>query len=176
MMQPRRSILARLGHDIATWLFRLPFVQRRWARRYRALASDDIPWTPLNKPLAKCRVALVTTAGVHLISDLPFDMADPRGDPSYRILPSGVSPAELMITHDYYDHRDADRDINVVLPVKILRQLQTEGRIGGIAPRFYSLMGHIEEPHVQTLLRHSAPEIANRLREDAVDVALFMPA
>jgi hypothetical protein len=37
-------------------------------------------------------------------------------------------------------------------------------------------MGHIEEPHLQTLLHQSGPEIAERLLEDTVDVAIFTPA
>ncbi len=69
-------------------------------------------------------------------------MSDPDGDPSYRVIPATSSPADLVITHDYYDHRDADRDINVVFPIDVLRRLQAEHRIGKSAPCFYSLMGH----------------------------------
>jgi D-proline reductase (dithiol) PrdB len=121
-------------------------------------------------------VALVTTAGVHLASDRPFDMSDPRGDPSYRVVPADTPAADLTITHDYYDHRDADRDINVVFPIDGLRRLQGEHRIGAAAPRHYSLMGHIEEPHLGRLIHETAPELAGRLREEEVDAVLFTPA
>lgn len=163
-------------HRLSSRLFRHRAVQQWWAQRFRALRGDDVPWTPLARPLAACRVALVTTGGVHLRGDAPFDMRDARGDPSYRVIPGDVAAADLQITHDYYDHRDADRDINVVFPIEPLRRLQAAGHIAGAGPRFYSLMGHVEGPHLDTLLRRTAPELAARLSEDAVDVAIFTPA
>jgi L-ascorbate metabolism protein UlaG (beta-lactamase superfamily) len=35
-------------------------------------------------------------------------MADPHGDPSYRIIPVGTPRSRLTITHNYYDHSDAE--------------------------------------------------------------------
>jgi D-proline reductase (dithiol) PrdB len=81
-----------------------------------------------------------------------------------------------MITHDYYNHRDADRDINVVFPIDILRRLQTEHRVGPSSPSFYSLMGHIEGPHLHQLINKTAPELAARLNHEEVDIAIFTPA
>lgn len=161
---------------LAAWFYRLPVLQRWWAARFQAVRGKDIPWTPLASPLPQCRVALVTTGGVHLASDRPFDMSDPRGDPSYRVIPAASAPDVLTITHDYYDHRDADRDINVVFPIGTLQGVLAEGRIGSVAPRFYSLMGHIEGPHVRTLMRRTAPELASRLRADGADAVLLIPA
>ncbi len=172
----KRDSLSRLLGSLAKLAYRLPAIQRRWAKRFRAVESNDIPWTPLRKPLSQCRVALVTTGGVHLRSDQPFDMSDPNGDPSYRVIPAASSPAELMITHDYYDHRAADRDINVVFPIDVVRRMHAENRIGPPATHFYSLMGHIEGPHLSRLINQTAPELADRLRDDGVDVAIFTPA
>ena len=36
--------------------------------------KGDIPWTPLKKPLSQTSFALVTSAGMSVKSDLPFDM------------------------------------------------------------------------------------------------------
>ncbi|MDH4246439.1 MAG: glycine/betaine/sarcosine/D-proline family reductase selenoprotein B [Deltaproteobacteria bacterium] len=159
-----------------TLLFTLPSVQRRWARNYRAIQSEEIPWARLSKPLSRCRVALVTSGGVLLRSDPPFDMKDPDGDPSLRVIPSSAAPEDLHIIHDYYDHRDADRDVNVVLPMTALRALVTEGVIGEVGPRHYSLMGHIQGRHLNTLRERTAPEVAAMLVRDGVDLALFTPA
>lgn len=167
---------SRLNRQLGALVFRLPAVQRLWARRYRAIESNGVPWTPLRKPLHLCRVALVTSAGVHLNSDPPFDMSDPNGDPSYRVIPADSSQADLKITHDYYDHRAADRDINVVFPIEILRRLQAEHRIGPSAPSFYSLMGHIEGSHLHQLTTQTAPELAARLNSEEVNIAIFTPA
>ncbi len=77
------------------------------------------------------------TAQVHLKSQPSFDMNDPNGDPSYRAIPSHMSRDEFTITHEYYDHSAADRDIIVVFPLDRMQELLAEGRIGGIAPVVY---------------------------------------
>ena len=40
----------------------------------------------------------------------------------------------------------------------------------------YGFMGHIEPPHVQTLLARTAPEVAGRLKQQRVDCVLLTPA
>jgi D-proline reductase (dithiol) PrdB len=172
-----------LLRKLITALYRHPALQRRWARRYRPPETVDdgdgpqgVPWTPLAKPLERCRVALVTTGGVHLAGDPPFDMSDPAGDPTLRVIPSASEAAALRITHDYYDHRDADRDVNVVFPIDVVRRLATEAVIREASRSFFSLMGHITGPHLGTLLGQTAPELAGRLADEGVDVAIFTPA
>jgi D-proline reductase (dithiol) PrdB len=134
-----------------------------------------MPWTPMKKPLSESRVALVTTAGVHLGTQKPFDMKDPDGDPSFREISSGARREDLTITHDYYDHSDADKDINIVFPVDRLKELSASGLIGEVGPRFFGLMGHISGRHVKTLYDDTAREIARRLKEDLVDAVVLTP-
>jgi hypothetical protein len=61
---------------------------------------------------------LITTGGVHLKSQKPFDMKDPKGGSAFREIPAGALPENLIITHNYYDHGDADKDINIVIPIE----------------------------------------------------------
>ena len=82
-------------------MFKMDFVKESWQRKYQAVQNDEVPWTPLVKPIEESRIVLVTTGGVHLKSDTPFDMSDSNGDPSFRMIPSQAKPEELMITHDY---------------------------------------------------------------------------
>ena len=42
--------------------------------------------------------------GLHLNTDLPFDMGDPNGDPTFRTIPLESDPNKWQITHNYYDH------------------------------------------------------------------------
>jgi len=154
----------------------LPWLAERWARHHRFVETEGIPWAPLKKPLREAVIALVTTAGVHMKTQPPFDMEDPDGDPSYRVIPSGVNAGELVITHKYYDHSAADKDLNVVLPLHRLKELETEGMIGGIAPFVYSFMGHIDGPHVATLVEKTAPEVARRLKRDGAEAVFLTPA
>ncbi|MGE5188784.1 MAG: glycine/sarcosine/betaine reductase selenoprotein B family protein [Gemmatimonadota bacterium] len=167
------SVIVRLGARLFTWN---RAVMEFWARRAKVIAHADAPWTPLPREPRACTVALVTTAGVHRASDAPFDMGDRRGDPSFREIPSDVPGTGLVVTHDYYDHRDADRDVNVVFPVDRLRELAGSGEIGRVAPFHYSFMGHLTGPHLDTLRDATSPEVARRLRAAAVDLVLLSPA
>jgi D-proline reductase (dithiol) PrdB len=103
-------------------------------------------------------------------------MDDPDGDPSFRAIPSTSLRADLTITHKYYDHSAADRDINVVLPLDRARALAAEGRIGGLAPFVYGLMGHIDGRHLKTLVEVTAPEVARCLKHDRADAVVLTPA
>jgi D-proline reductase (dithiol) PrdB len=169
--------LGQLGNMVAIQLFkRVPWLAAQWARRHRFVEPVAVPWTRVTRPLEDSTVALVTTAGVHLASDPPFDMSDPEGDPSFRVIPCDVDPGRLTITHRYYDHAAADRDINVVLPVARLRELAEEGRVGAVAPRMYGFMGHVDGHHLATLIEQTAPAVADRLRADGADAVFLTPA
>ncbi len=166
---------------IGRLLTRYPALVRRWAKG-RAGSGDERseslgdPWAPLAKPLAECRIAIVTTAGVHLRSQEAFDMETPNGDPTFREIPDAAPAGELTITHLYYDHRDADRDINVVFPIDRLSELAAEGRIAGRAPLHLGFMGHIDGPLADRLIHETAPEAARRLSEAGADCVLLLPA
>jgi D-proline reductase (dithiol) PrdB len=169
--------LGDVGNRVAVQLFkRLPWLGDAWARRRGFVESRSIPWMPLRMPVREAVIALVTTAGVHLKADPPFDMADPDGDPTFRVVPSDAPRKDVTITHKYYDHSAADRDLNVVLPVDRLRELAAAGRVGGVSPRMYSLMGHVDGPHVRTLMETTAPEVARRLDADGADAVILTPA
>lgn len=162
--------------------YAIPAVAQLWARRRAGTTGEvvdvggAIPFAPLRKPLAQSKVALLTTAGVHLRAQMPFDMENPDGDASYRELPAGAQPEELVITHKYYDHSDADRDLNVVFPLAHFRDLASRGVVGALALRHFGFMGHIDAGLVSVLNGQSAPEVAAKLRADGVDFAFLTPA
>lgn len=162
---------------IAKAITRFPSLAERFLAAYQPLQSEgDIPWTELKKPLSLCKVAVVTTAGIHHGEQKPFDMRDSDGDPTYRELDGTTIRSDFTITHDYYDHTDAERDLNIVLPLDRLDELAAEGLLGSISPRHFGFMGHIDGRHIPTLMEKSAPEVARKLKEDQVDLALLTPA
>ena len=163
---------------VARFLTRYPALVRRWAEGRKFTAGDALgdPWADLDKPLAECRVAIVTTGGVHLRAQLSFDMKSPNGDPTFREIPDGSPRGDLTITHNYYDHRSADRDINVIFPLDRLGELAGEGRIAGRAPLHLGFMGHIDGPLVDRLVKETAPEAARRLIAAGADCVLLTPA
>ena len=160
---------------ISKLISRFPPLAKRFLAAYDPQRSLDVPWTPVAKPLGRSTIAIVTTAGVHHKDQEPFDMKDREGDPSYRAIDPGRPLPDLMITHDYYDHADADKDINIVFPLERLREFEKEGFIGHVAGRHYSFMGHIVERHIPTLVNKTAPEIARALKDDHVDIVLLTP-
>jgi D-proline reductase (dithiol) PrdB len=171
------SLFLRLkNRGLAVLATAFPAYGERLAAGYRAERQDDVvPWVPVKKPLARSTIAFVTTAGVHHRDQPPYDMHDHDGDPSFRELDLERPLDSLMITHDYYDHTDADRDLNVVLPVVRLRELAAAGEIGAVARLGYGFMGHITGPHLETLKRRTAPEVAARLKKARVDAVLLAP-
>jgi D-proline reductase (dithiol) PrdB len=160
---------------IAKVLTRFPALFERSTRKISWKGDSGIPWTPFTKKLSASKVAIVTTAGVHLKTQKPFDMLDKMGDPEYRELPVTARPEEYTITHDYYDHADADRDLNIVFPLDRLKEMKEAGEIDSLAGTNYGFMGHIDGPHIDTLIKKTAPEVARKLKKAGVDVVLLTP-
>lgn len=134
--------------------------------------SDDPTVTPLTKPLNECKLALVTTGGLHLKNDIPFDTKFIEGDCSYRILPNNVKHEDIMITHESYDHRFINEDLNCVFPIDRMREFVQEGKIKSLAEEHYSFMGHIYET---ALLLENSIKVGERLKELGVDIAFLTP-
>ncbi len=136
------------------------------------LRSKPVPWMPLTKPLSRSRVALVTTAGVHLRGQAPFDVLARQGDPSFRALPSSTPLDEYRITHTHYDHSDADRDINCVFPISRVKEMVHRGYLGSLAETNYGFMGFIKDLEK---LKVNARTVARALMDQGVDVVLGTP-
>jgi len=136
---------------------------------------EPVPWTPLARPLFQCRVALVTTAGLVPPGQPGFDREVSGGDFSYRVIDRDVDIAALRESHRSrsFDHADVQADANVAFPLARLRELAARGVVGEVAPRHLSFMGSISAPG--RLMRQSAPEAAEVLVRDGVDVALLVP-
>jgi D-proline reductase (dithiol) PrdB len=160
---------------IAKVITRFPSIAERFTAFYKPWKAADIPWTPMTKALGTSTIAIITTAGVHHREQEPFDMRDPDGDPSFRVIDFRKPLSSLMITHDYYDHSDADKDINIVFPLERLKEFEQEGRIGHVAELHYGFMGHITGRHIPTLINKSASEVARSLKKTNVDIVLLTP-
>lgn len=168
--------MARLKNRLIAKMFtKFPYLVERWVKKTPSLKFEDVPWTSLAKSIQNCKIAIVTTAGVHLKNQKPFNMKDPTGDPSYRDIPRDAPKDMLMITHDYYDHKDADKDINIVFPIDRLKEMKLAGEIGDIAEINFGFMGHIEGGHLFTLMNETAPAVAEKLKAQDVDAVLLTP-
>lgn len=136
--------------------------------------NTPVHFTRLEKPLSECRVALVSTGGVHRRSDPPFDTRKPEGDWSVRSIPSDTSAREIAISHTHYNHGDADEDPNCMFPIERVRELAASGHIGGLTQTFFGMMGFI--PNGSHSTEEAGPEIARQLKAEGADVVLLTPS
>lgn len=138
-----------------------------------------IPWTPVKKKLSECTVALLSSAGIALKTDRPFDQEGERqnpwwGDPSYRIIPADATERDVRLYHMHIDPSYAEQDLNCLFPLQRLAELAEAGEVGRVAPRHYSMMGYLLKP--EQLLMETIPAIIANLREDRVDAVVLVPA
>ncbi len=133
-----------------------------------AMSKRCIPYTPRFRELNQSVFALVTTAGVHLRDQEPFNI---EGDNSWRVLPGNVQATQLTITHGHYDHADADQDMNCVFPIDRLRELAAEGIIGGVSDKHLGFMGYSQ--NLRELYERTAPEMAKVIMRSKADAVIL---
>ena len=152
-----------------------PMWVRAMLKLYRWRRVAPTPLATMTKPLSACRVALVTSAGLVAVGDTAFDETVRGGDWSYRVLRGDVDVASLGEFHRSasFDHSGIEADRNLAFPLDRLRELVADGTIGAVAPRHLSFMGSITAPN--RLVQRSAPESAELLVNDEVDLALLVP-
>ncbi len=141
---------------------------------YRWTINETAPLHRLDKPLSECVVSLLTSGGVSQCSMPAFD-PDARNDHRLDAIDRGVDAADFQIHDSYYDHRDADRDINCILPLERLREMADSGEIGKVADRLWSgFMGRIYNR--TKVLEETGPAFADALQEDEVDLLVAVPS
>ena len=152
-------------------LDRLPHLNRNNLFMLPVQVNDGSPFTPLPRPLAACRLAIVTTAGLHRRGDRPFG----PGEQGYRVIAADTPAADVLQSHTSlgFDRLPIMRDLNITFPVDRLRELVERAELGGVAPSHYSFMGALREVH--RLEEETGPEVGRRLRQEGADVALITP-
>jgi len=149
-------------------------------RKIEASATvTEIPWTAVRKRIDESRIALVTTAGISMKTDKPFDMETEQvkgnwGDPSWRMIDGEAISSEIDVNHLHIDTSFIEKDINVALPTGILKQLAEENAVGSVAHNHYSIMG-FQGDDSRRLETVSSPEIAAAMKKDNVDLAILTP-
>jgi D-proline reductase (dithiol) PrdB len=142
-------------------------------------AYADIPWQPVEKPLAESKVALLSTAGLSMKGEAPFDMEferkrPTRGDPSWRRLSANATSENIEANHLHIDTSYILKDLNVALPVDRLRELADASVVGSVAESHYSIMGY-QGNDTTELEQVSAPALAASMKSELVDLVLLAP-
>ena len=136
----------------------------------------DVPFSPLQKPLAQSVLGLITTA-------VPYDPN--KGDQSqgapYNAAAKFYQPyqqslnrdIDLRIAHVGVDRQNANmEDSNCWFPLDAAKRAVVAGRVRALAPNFYGLPTNRSQRHT---LEVDAPIILEMLKADGVDVAVLIP-
>lgn len=153
----------------------LSLKNRLFMATYRYRRLDPVPWTQPGKVLRLARVALVTTGAVFAPGQEPFDEKFKGGDFSLREISVEIDVSTLGIAHksDAFDQKGFRQDRNLGFPLDRLREMAARGEIGSLNRRHLSFMGSITAPG--RLIAETAPQAADLLAKDGVDVALLVP-
>jgi glycine/betaine/sarcosine/D-proline reductase family selenoprotein B len=162
----------------------IPYMQRTrdyyraigYTTPYRWAHHIDAPFTPMRKPLAQARVAIVTTAAPYQPGkgDQGPGAAYNGGAKFYQVYSGDTArDHDLRISHIGYDrvHTSAE-DSGTWFPLPALRRAAASGRIGGVAPRFH---GAPTNRSHRVTIETDAPELLHRVREDGVDAVVLVP-
>ncbi len=141
---------------------------------YRWSEFDSSPWAPFDVPLKDACVALISSAGIFRDDQEPFDPWAVN-DLSFREIPVDTAHERLKLHHNYFDHRDALKDLNCVFPVERLAEFEREGYIGRLAPKAITLgMGRL---YKRTALQNeTVPKIVEVLKQQDTDAVLLVAA
>ena len=130
-----------------------------WAR------FDDIPLTPLTKPVSHSTLVLITTMALY-----------DRDASEVRHVASGstLEPPARLYGDDLSWDRTAThlQDRESYFPINALHELVRQGRIGALAERFHCAPTEYSQRRTREA---DAPEILERCREDGADIALLVP-
>lgn len=141
----------------------------RYAAEYKYDQVEPTPWTPLRRDLRRCKAALVTTAGLRLKTQHSFS----PGSAEFREISVYCSTEDMAFDFTNYDPSEAEKDLNVVLPVDRLKDLVDRGTIHGLNETFFSFFGgcsDLDSLGVSTL------GVAAKLRQHGCDIVFVVPA
>ena len=149
----------------------LGFPAYRWAH------FVEVPFAPLAKPLARCRIALVTTAAPYQSGKGDQGPGAPYNAAAkfYTVYSDTTeSIPDLRISHVGYDRKHTTaEDPRTWLPLGRLQECVKAGRIGALTPRFHGAPTNRSQ---RVTTESDAPALLQRCREDGADVVVLVPS
>jgi len=152
-----------------------------WIQTY--IPDEDfkgpIPWTPLPKPMKETTFSLITSAGISIKSDSPFDMEREKreptwGDRSFRAIAKGTTGKDIDVNHLHINTQYTQEDINVMLPLARFIEFEQERIIGRLAPTSYSFYGY-QWQNTEFLTEAMAP-MSEKMKGEGVEAVFLTPA
>ena len=125
---------------------------------------NDTPWSPFKKRLSESKIAVLTTGGIYVEGQKPFNT---DGDWSYRKIPLDTPQEQLRVAHTHYDTTGVAEDIDSVLAIHRLQDMVSDGLVAKALTPTYSFMGYVPEP--SGLMEDTGPEVAGLLKGEGVE-------
>ena len=144
----------------------MPAVGRGFISRLEKYTFDNPAWT-VPKEASSRRVSIVSSAAISRRGDKPFSwLAN-----NHRVIEK--DNLDLVMTHVAveYDRTAWQQDINTILPLDRLEEMAKDGEIGSISNEHYSFIGSSDPIKME----RSAKEVAERMKDDAVDTVFLVP-
>ena len=142
---------------------------------YRYAHFDEVPFTPLHRPLADATVVLLTTAAPFQPDKGPQGAGAPYNAAAKFYVPYAMDSAvdhDLRIAHVGVDRRHASMvDSGCWFPLPLLRRFAAEGRIGRLAARAHGVPTNRSHRHT---LEVDVPIVVARCLEDGAHAAVLV--
>lgn len=138
----------------------------------RSRRLDTVPWAPLRKPLAECRLALVASSVCLVRGGADEYPGVEVGDPVLCEIDDAVGDL-LARSRSRAGDAAANLERNVALALDGLRAAAADGRLGGLNRRHLALCGTMAA--TGEAVGKTVPQAAELLTADQVDVALLVP-
>jgi hypothetical protein len=141
---------------------------------YRYAQFADVPFAPLGVPLARARVALLTTAAPYRpeLGDQSARAPYNAAAKFYAVYSGDTSQDhDLRVSHVSVDRAHLQDDANCWFPLPALRRAAGRGRIGGLTARFHGVPTNRSQRHT---LQVDAPEVLARCRQDGAQAAILV--
>lgn len=143
---------------------------------YRWAHYVETPFQPLRKPLAQSRITIVTTAALYDPTKGDQGPGAPYNASAkfYDVYAGDTSKTQdLRISHVAYDRKHTSAvDSGTWFPLRQLLRLASEGRVGGVAPRFFGVPTNRSH---RVTMQKDAPEILAECRSENVDAVVLVP-
>ena len=144
----------------------MPAIGRGFISRLEKYTFNNPAWT-VPKEASSRRVSIVSSAAISKRGDKPFSwLAN-----NHRVIEK--DNLDLVMTHVAveYDRTAWQQDINTILPIDRLEEMAKNNEIGSVSNEHYSFIGSSDPIKME----RSAKEVAERMKDDAVDTVFLVP-
>ncbi len=149
------------------------YLSQGYDKPYQWAHFDEVPFTPLPKPLSQCRVTLVSTSEISIRGHHAEDDTQMGIVGGTYTIPSDLPASELYSPSRSFDQAATTlEDVDAFFPTTRLREAVEQGRIGGLTARFHGVFNAYSQRRTR---ERDAPIVLERCREDGADVAVLVP-